>query len=291
LGLNLPNPYTGPYSSALILTGGGGPGVLGAETSEARTVGFIWTPDWIDFSVAFDYFEFEVNNQVGQFGAFNIINSCHTQPPFPTSPFCSLFTRDTNPASLTFGQIISVNNSYVNISDQVTDGLDVTVRYEHEFSFGTLLVNAQGTWTFTDEIRIFPGTAAEDFNGELYDADFVANLDVRFDYQDWTFFWNVDMASRASNDEDFGGSVFGWRGTPYAAYYKQYTEFVATHDFSTRYRADDWSIIVGVQNVFDEAPPAISTASGFGKVGNSVAIGGPYDLQGRRGFVEVVKEF
>jgi iron complex outermembrane receptor protein len=66
---------------------------------------------------------------------------------------------------------------------------------------------------------------------------------------------------------------------------------VATHDVSTRYRADDWSIIVGVQNLFDDEPPAVSQAGAFGKVGNSVAIGGPYDLLGRRGFIEITKEF
>jgi iron complex outermembrane receptor protein len=290
-GLNLPVGYNGPYPSALIVTGGGGPGVLSAETSEARTVGFIWTPDWIDFSVALDYFEFEVNNQVGQFGALNIVTACHTQPPFPTSAFCGLFNRDTNPASPTFGMITTVNNSFVNISNQVTDGLDVTIRYEHEFSFGRLLINGQGTWTFTDEIRVLPSAPVNDFNGEVYDSDFVANFDVRFDHEDWTFFWNVDMASRASNDEAFGSSVFLWRGTPFAAHFKQYTEFVATHDVSTRYRADDWSIIVGVQNVFDDEPPAVSQAGAFGKVGNSVAIGGPYDLLGRRGFIEITKEF
>ncbi len=290
-GINLPPGYNGPFSSALIVTGGGGPGVLDAETSEARTVGVIWTPDWIDFSLALDYFEFEVNNQVGQFGALNIVTACHTQPPFFTSPFCSLFTRDTNPLSPTFGMIMTVNNSFVNIANQTTDGLDVTIRYEHEFSFGRLLINGQSTFTFTDEIRTLPTAATNDFNGEVYDADFVANLDVRFDWQDFTFFWNVDMASRASNDEAFGGSLFTWRGTPFVGEFKQYTEFVATHDFSTRYRADDWSIIVGVQNIFDDEPPAVSQAGAFGKVGNSVAVGGPYDLLGRRGFIEVTKEF
>lgn len=290
-GINLPAGYNGPYPSALIVTGGGGPGVLSAERSEARTVGFIWTPDWIDFSVAIDYFEFEVNNAVGQFGALNIVTACHTSPPFPTSPFCSLFNRDTNPLSPTFGMITQVNNSFVNIASQVTDGVDVTARYEHEFSFGRLLLNAQATFTFTDEIRTLPTGIVNDFNGEVYDADFVGNFDIRFDHEDWSFFWNVDMASRASNDEAFGGSVFLWRGTPFAAQFKQYTEFVATHDVSTRYRADDWSIIVGVQNVFDDEPPAVSQAGAFGKVGNSVAIGGPYDLVGRRGFIEISKEF
>lgn len=290
-GLNLPIGYNGPYPSALILTGGGGPGVLSAETSESRTIGAIWTPDWIDFSVALDYWEFEVNNQVGQFGALNIITACHTQPPFPTSGFCSLYTRDTNPLSPTFGMIQTVNNSFVNISNQITDGLDLTARYIHEFSFGTLRLNGQLTWTFTDELRVLPTSPTNDFNGEVYDSDFNANVTARFDHEDWTFTWNVDMASRASNDEAFGSSIFLYRGTPFAGSFKQFTEFSAVHHVSTRYIMDDWSFLVGVQNVFDEEPPAVSQAGAFGKVGNSVAIGGPYDLLGRRGFIEITKEF
>jgi len=100
------------------------------------------------------------------------------------------------------------------------------------------------------------------------------------------------MSGRASNDEDFGGSVFGWRGGPYAAYYKQYGEFHATHDASVRYIMDDWAFQVGVQNVFDDPPPAVSAGGAFGKVGNSIAVGSPtYDLIGRRGFFRITKEF
>src|SRR5262249_1710869 len=40
-------------SSALIITGGGA-GVLKAETSDAFTVGLIWTPSFIDLQVALD---------------------------------------------------------------------------------------------------------------------------------------------------------------------------------------------------------------------------------------------
>lgn len=293
--LGLPSGFLGGGGgSTAVFSGGGGPGVLEAETSEGRTLGFIWTPDWIDFSLAIDYWEIEVNNEVAQFGAANLVFACHTQPPFFTSPFCSLFTRQSNPALPNFGRIDDINNSFVNISSQVTDGLDVTVRYEHEFSFGTFLLNAQGTWTFTDEIRVFPiaviaSSTVNDFNGDVYNSDFNANIDLRFDHEDWTFFWNVDIASRASNNENFAtGSLGLYRGTPFTGDFKQYAEFSATHDTSVRYRADDWSIVVGVQNVFDEPPPF--SVSG-GRVGNSLVFGGPYDVLGRRGFLEVTKEF
>jgi iron complex outermembrane receptor protein len=283
--------YIGPYSSALILTGGGGPGVLNAENSEASTIGVIFTPDWIDLSVAIDYWTFQVDDQVATFGAFNIVNACYTADDFPTNPFCSLFVRDEDPLSVEFGKIISVNNAYVNIANQHTEGMDLTVRYRHEFPWFDFTGTTQATWTFTDQIQTLPTSPVNDFNGELYDSDFVANVDLRFDRDNWTFFWNIDMASRTSNDEAFGGQVFLWRGTPFAGRYKQWTEFSAVHDMSLRYRGDNWSIIGGMQNVFDEAPPAISTASGFGRFGNAVATGGPYDLLGRRVFFEVVKSF
>jgi iron complex outermembrane recepter protein len=302
LGLNLPPGYNpAVYASALVVSGGGGPGVLSAETSESRTVGFIWTPDWIDFSVAFDYWELEVNNEVAQFGPANIIGACHTQPPFPTSPFCTLFQRDTNPLSPTFGMILTVEDSFVNIGAENTDGLDVTVRYEHEFSFGTFRLNADLGWVFTREIRFFPddgsGQPAEDFNGEQIFPDFIGALDLRFDHDDWTFFWAVDMVGRSSDDEEFGGSVFAWRGFELnapVAYYKQFSEFTATHDASVRLRMDDWTFQVGVQNIFDEVPPTISTAgiANSARLGNTSALGAPaYDLVGRSGFINITKEF
>jgi iron complex outermembrane receptor protein len=291
-GLNLPSGYTGNYPSALILTGGGGPGVLSAERSESRTVGFIWTPDWIDFSAAIDYWEIEVNNEVGQFGALNIVTACQTQQPFGSSPFCTLFTRDTNPASPTFGMISTVNNSFVNISSEVDDGLDLTTRFVHEFSFGTFRMDTEVNWFFTRETKVFPASALTDFNGEVYFPDWVGTVDLRFDTGDWTFYWDIDMAGRESNDEDFFGSDFLWRATPFVGHFKQYGEFYASHDASVRYKMDTWTFQAGVQNIFDDPPPTVSQAGAFGKVGNTIAVGNPvYDLVGRTGFVSITKEF
>jgi iron complex outermembrane recepter protein len=289
-----PNYNAGAHSSILVITGGGDN--LTAETSEARTVGFIWTPDWVDLSIALDYWEFEVANEVAQFGAANIVRQCHLVPPVtsPLNPFCSLYTRNLAPG-VNFGRLDNIQNGYVNIANQTTDGIDLTVRYENEMSFGKLLINGDFTWTFTDEIRTFLTFPTTDFGGTVIDPDFIANVDVRFDWTDWTFLWNIDMASRASN-EGFGvppqGDLFVFRAnSPFIGEYKGYTEWVAVHDVSARYRADDWAITFGVQNLFDDPPPATSATGGGTRTGHAIAIQGPYDLLGRRGFVEVTKEF
>lgn len=307
-GLNLPIDYNAPGAgSATILIGGGGPGVLSAETSESRTLGFIWTPDWIDFSAAVDYWEIEVNNQVARFGSNNIVFSCQNKVPLGSSEFCALVTRNLTgtpcavlvpaPApvgcNVAYGNILQVKDSFVNLNAQISDGLDLTVRYEHEFSFGKFRLDGQVTWTFTDETQIFVGSVLDDQNGEVNEPDMTARLNARFDHEDWTFTWNTDIIARSSNDEEFGGAVFSWRGfTPAnnAAYYKQFAEFTATHDASVRYRTDDWTFLAGVTNIFDEHPPTISQLSGS-RLGNAAVLAGQYDILGRGGFLTISKEF
>lgn len=304
-GLGLPTGYTATgYSSALIQTGGGGPGVLNAETSDAYTVGAIWTPDWLPLNVAIDYWDIEVNNQVAQFGAANIIAACHNEVPFGSSPFCSLFVRDSNPASPTFGRIDFVNNSYVNLNSQATRGIDLTLRFEKEFSFGTFRIDSQATWTLDDQIDFFTAAVVpnppppNDFNGEAGDPDFTASVDLRFDRGDWTYYWDVDLVARTSNDEAFGGQFFGWRstptinpatGTPDGYFYKQSQDFYTLHSASIRYRSDNWAILAGIQNVFDEEPPVCSTGGCFrtGNAGNF----SQYDWVGRRYWVSLSRSW
>lgn len=276
-------------SSALILTGGGGAGVLDAETSDAETIGFIWTPSFVNLSVALDYFKITVENQVSQFGAGNIIGACLADPAYPANPFCSLFSRFPSTAAGQQGNINTVQNAYVNLNKQYTTGLDMTVRYQKEFSFGRFTTDLQATWTFDDEITFRTNTRPDDFNGEIINPDFTANMDLRFDKGDFTYFWNIDVIGKASNTEAFGGDIFGYRASGLNAYYKQQTEFTAIHDASIRYRSNSWTFIAGVQDIFDEQPPAISTGTAFARVGTVTT--GAYDIRGRRGFVEVQRRF
>jgi iron complex outermembrane receptor protein len=288
----VPFNYTGLGSSALIITGGG-LGVLEPETAEARTLGVIWTPAFIDMSVAVDYFEIDVDNEVRTFGAGNILYQCYNATDYPTNPFCSLFTR-AGPADPTRpNQIITVNNSYVNVAAQTNRGIDLTVRYNHEFSFGDLSLDGQFTWQLEDRTTLLGTATPEDTNGETTEPDFTGQFNIRFDRGDWTAFWAVDMIGKASDTEEAGADVFlssrysSVVGVPAPVYYKQYTEFTAYHDFSLRYRMDDWTFQAGVQNVFDERPPAQST--GQFRVGTAAL--NLYDMVGRRGFISVSRRF
>lgn len=289
----VPLGYTNAGTSSATIITGGGLGILKAETSEAQTLGVIWTPDFIDLSVAVDYFEILVNDEVRQFGALNIANQCYSSPNFATEPFCTLIVRNT-PASPTPNAgpnaIQSINNSYVNVAEQLNRGMDLTIRYQHEFDFGRLTVDGQFSWQFEDTVELLSGVATEDFNGTTFNydgPDFTGNIRTRFDRGDWTVTVTTVMLGKGSDTETFGGDVFNSTVYQQPVYFKQYTEFTAYHHLSVRWKHDDWTFLAGVRNVFDERPPSQST----GQFRIGTAANGNYDLIGRRAFFEVTKKW
>ena len=300
-GIGLPENWNNVNSSALSITGGGA-GILEAETSDNTTVGLIWTPESLPVSAAVDWWRIEINNQVSQFGSGNIVSSCYGSRDFPNDPFCSLFQRDLNKASPTYGKVDNIRNSYVNIANQTVEGTDWTVRFNKRFGKTQVRISALVTYFNVDQSQTFETFPVVDSRSTIYNNRWVSNIDFNFERGPWTFNWNIDSFAKASNDDFFGGDTFGWRGfsncltaaptstTCVAAKYDQTTEMAFYHDMSVRYRADKWEAIVGLVNVFDKEPPVLSTGSGANRIGNAVAISN-YDVLGRRAFATLNYRF
>lgn len=278
----IPGDYIGGNSSATVFTGGG-KGLLKAETSEAKTLGLVWTPGFADLNVAIDYIEIEIADEVGRLGAAGVVVGCYNSETFPTDPLCKLFKRGqtTNPLA-----IDTVQDNYLNVNSQTNRGIDLTVRYDRELSFGDLRVQGQFTWQLEDTISLFAGNQI-DTNGDVGDPDWVGNVDFRLTRGDWTYFWGVDFIGKASEAEDIGNS-----NTARTTFYKVHTELTTYHDVSVRRKFDDFEVLVGVSNLFDEHPPAVTTINlgQFASEGGSV-LASQYDYVGRRGFVQLRKKF
>jgi iron complex outermembrane receptor protein len=290
-------------SSVTVLEGGGGKGVLSAETSNNTTIGLVWTPEALPLSAAVDWWRIEIENQVGLFGASNIVRSCYTSPQYPTDPFCELFTRASNNAADRANQILQVKNAYVNISNQIVEGTDWTVRFDKRFGKTRFTAQALVSYNFVDSSKLFPTSPNTSSRGLPYNNKWVSSLDLRFERGPWTFNWNIDTFSPTTNDKFFGGDVFGGIGLPncatasaalapycVSAKYDQSTNLHFQHDMSLRYRADKWEAVVGVNNVFDQDPPIASTASVGARIGNAISQSN-YDILGRRAFVNVGYRF
>jgi iron complex outermembrane receptor protein len=255
----------------------------------------VFTPTFIDLSIALDYFEIEIKDEVAQFGAAAIVGACYNSPNFPNG-FCDLLTRPVNAANQQYG-ITTIRNNYINLNSQTTRGLDLTARYEHEFNFGDLLVELGATWTFEDEIKLFQAGGTfntNDFNGSTGDPDFTANSRFALTRGDFTYNWFMNFIGHASNNELFGTNpLLNYTNNTGATVVRQKreTEATLTHDVSVRYRNDDWSLTVGIANLFDEEPPSVSTGFGFSRTGTIPITASQYDLLGRRYFVSLGKRF
>ena len=289
----IPSDYTGGASSATIVSGGGF-GVLESETSDARTFGVIITPAAGNVSIALDYFKIEIADEVAQLGSGTILGGCYGAPIFPNA-FCSQFTRDpgTNPASPDAFGIIQINDSFLNVNKQESEGWDLTVRYERGFNIGTLLIEAEGTYTLEDAIDLFDpeiasGFSTNDFNRTIGDPSFTSNLRVAIERNDWTFNWYMDFINGMDNslfiDPTF--SYFGFEDAQRVVT----TPSVRYHDLSARWEGPAVTVIFGVTNVTDKDPPFVSTDadSRFGNVPVSAT---QYDILGRAAFMSVTTEF
>lgn len=288
----VPQGYAGVGSSAQIISGGG-IGVLRPETSEAETIGIVFTPTQIDLNIAVDYYEINVLDEVARLGAGSILGGCYGSPVYPND-FCNLFTRDRNPTSPSFQNILTVRDSFLNVNNQVNRGLDLNVRYTHEFNFGELLFEFDGAWTFEDLVDLFDGATGgfetDDFNGSIGDPDFTANGRLQFRRGDWTYNWAAQYIGRASNDELFGNSsIATYRGIPNTLF-KRFAETTIYHNASVRYRSDDWTFTVGLNNIFDEDPPSVSTGATTRR-GSAPLVGTQYDLRGRTVFGIISRRF
>ncbi len=287
----IPGNYTGTGTGSATIVSGGGAGVLSAETSEARTLGLIWTPDFLDLSIAIDYFDISVNNQVAQLGAGAILGGCYGAPIYPNA-FCNLFERNPGNAQTDPYAISTVNDSYLNVNSQSTRGIDITLRYEHEFDFGDLAIDLSATNTWEDVVNLFDsslssGFATNDFGGTLGDPEWVADAEIRLDSGDMTYAWFVDYIGETDN-EVFFPELVTYLGR--AGRLINSTDAWLSHDFTVRWRGDQMELTGGVLNAFDAQSPVISENAGQRLQNHSLGAT-QYDLRGRTFFLRLGYQF
>lgn len=287
--LGIPQDYTPAGSSATIISGGGG-SFLTPETSESETFGIVFTPSFSNISVAIDYFNITVDDQIAQLGASQIVGGCYIADNFPNN-FCDLIQRNDGNALEAYS-ITEVLDYYVNINTQETNGWDFTVRYEKDLDLGALTFEGQATYTDQDIVQLFD-TASEsgfdesDFNGTIGDPEWVWNTRLSLERGDFTYSWFMNYLGVGDNSR-YEDSITTYQGVTAIADRK--VEETLYHDVSAQWAGDSFTITVGIRNLFDETPPTISESNLTNRRG-TVPLSAAYDLRGRRGFVKISKTF
>jgi iron complex outermembrane recepter protein len=286
-------------TGGVTIIGGGGLGNLKPETSKAKVFSVVLTPTFnvlpdTRFSVAVDYFDISVANEISQLGAGSIINGCYNSEHFATEPLCNLITRVPAGAVGQFN-LVSVRDTYININSQRNRGVDLTGQIVHNMgSWGRLSFLAQMTWQIEDTQEVFSGDEFE-LNGTIGDPRWVGNFNLTWSKGPWTLLYGLDVIGSADNRnamiEQLGNrtcltSIFR-TGTfcPISSVPSVwYHALSLTRDIGDKYR-----FTLGVANLFDKKPPRVSTIDngGVSTLGQVPVFGSQYDYLGRRLFLNV----
>ena len=126
-----------PAISADVFRGGGF-GVLIPETSRNYTFGGVWTPDFADLSVALDYFDITIKDEISTLSASAIVGGCYASENFSTEPLCNFFNRNPPGPGADDSRITDVTATFINVNRQENRGLDLTVRYGQDTQIWSL---------------------------------------------------------------------------------------------------------------------------------------------------------
>jgi len=302
------HPATGVTATSIS---SGGLGVLNSETSTAWVVGTILTPQLGDLlgdtrlSVAVDYFDIEVNGEITQLGAANIIFGCYDSENFPNEPLCNLFTRGQPAAP---NNINTVRDSFVNIANQRNTGVDVTVQLRHDAgNWGRFSLTGDMTWQIKDKFQLLPGSPVTSDNGEAGSPKWVGDFRLNWEtpVEGLSAFYGLNVIGATSNQDDFeddnGGpclNSFNTETTPPTPIYGTYcpdltAPAVFYHNISVTYEfMDHFQITAGINNLLDRHPPRVSVLNG-----SEISMLGPviaasqYSFLGRRAFVNLSADF
>ncbi|HKX93011.1 MAG TPA: TonB-dependent receptor [Sphingomicrobium sp.] len=317
----IPPNYVGAGGSAETFAQGG-IGLLDPERSKALTLSAIFTPEgWLwrggQFSFAVDYIDIKVRDQVTQLGAANIVAGCYTSESYPDDPLCDLFDRVPDGGTPEFS-ITNVRDPFLNIDTQHNKSLDFTTRFRQNMgNWGTLSMIGQLTYQLKDRFTLFQGVE-QSFNGKAGDPKWVGDLTVSWTKNPVTLTYGLQVIAGTNDKQNLidangepvgptGGlglpgvpisnttpnfclasdAAFALRGGPYCPVYK--LPRVAYHSLSAEIQAtNNFTFTVGVANIFNKKPPAVSTV-GSPITGGAFAqvplLGSYYDLIGRRVFV------
>ncbi|MFZ5747362.1 MAG: TonB-dependent receptor domain-containing protein [Pseudomonadota bacterium] len=297
----IPSNHPGGGVTATVYSQGG-LGNLAPETSKALVVGTVLTPKFnfmgesTRISIAVDYFDIRVRGEITQLGAANIIYGCYESVNFPNEPLCDLFTRGQSGAP---NNIADVYNQYVNIASQKNSGVDLTLNIRQDLgSLGSFNMTADMTWQTRDNFKLLPTSRETSDNGEAGSPRWVG--DFRFNWETpigLSVFYGINVIGGTSDLGDFlednGGdpcidSTLRGRYCPLlttdATFYHNMS---LTQDFGKNY-----SLTLGISNLFDTRPPRVSTLNG-GQISmlGPVVAASQYSFVGRRAFLNFSTKF
>jgi iron complex outermembrane recepter protein len=164
----------------------GGTDTIEPEVADTWTLGFVATPI-DDLTLALDYYDIEIKEAIGGFGAENILIACGITG---RDDLCNLIHRSatgdifrgSDPATSGYVENFTDNNGVINFR-----GIDLSANYRWEMLGGRMSASLQGSWLLEQKFEPIPGVEEVAF-------DCVGRINVSCQSPEWRHIANLRYA-------------------------------------------------------------------------------------------------
>lgn len=250
----------------------GGNADLGAEETDAFTVGFVWRPAFVQsLQVSADFISIDIDRAIRFPSLQNILDRCYDAPSLDNQ-FCTLFSRDRNDAA---GPVIDdFLIAPVNVQAFEYEAVDLNVDYRVPVpeTWGGLRLSLKSSHVLTNNDQPFADSPArDDLVGELLTPEWRHNLSLSYDRGPFDLNWNTIYIGDQQWHDPFVGETS-------ESFDQDTTGTYVRHDLQLGYDFPrDWRLFFGVDNVTDKNPPIVAQATGrdfiYDRIGRSYYAG------------------
>lgn len=256
-----------------ILTGvGGNPGV-GPEDADTLTFGIVFQPEFLEgFSAAVDYFDIKIDNAINAVDGSDQLRLCYLDPQL-YAEFCNSFVRDPITSQVTF-----LNKRPVNAANEQVRGVDYSFSYDTQIAGLDTSLSLRATQLLEHQNQANPAAEVEVLRGKITSdrgsyTEWRMNAKAKVFAENWSASWSVRMIGEA--DDENGGGPIG-----------RSVDSVFYNDLHFAYHlSDNTKLSLGVDNVFDEEAPYITS---WNDANTDVFT---YDLLGQRWYMQASHRF
>jgi outer membrane receptor protein involved in Fe transport len=271
------NPFTGTSDFHEIFNTGNEN--LSEESAITTTLGFVWSPQSVNFQFSVDWYNIDFEDGIGQLTNQQIMDNCFAGTP----GFCDLITFRPDQT------VVRMINTNLNLGTLEFEGIDISATYSVDAGPGVFGMNFLANHRITQKIAPSGGEPL-DVVGEVGGTNTVgapkwkATFQMTYDLDNWGLFGQLRYTDGGKYDITWGpedlsnedNSISSWTYVDLSAYY----------NFSLG-NMEYLQIYAGVGNVFDK-DPAIAPINFISTVATNTAL---YDTIGRQWYAGVRMKF
>jgi len=253
-------PTTGRAAQSPVPFNSGSNPNLTPETSESKTVGFVYSPSYVTgLSVGVDWWSIRIDNTIVTDSPNLIMEDCYVRL---IESRCSMFTRD--PAN---GNIVgTLNYGNRNAGYTETEGFDFDISYSRDTDFGRFSAKSSTTYVGKYEEKSTDDADAVPSQNNGFGAYFRvrSNLGLGWSMNDLSVNWNLRYYSGTKESCRFATrcTLPNYSAPDTLGVISPQTELgaVTFHDVQVSY-ATPWNatVAVGANNVFNKVGPMMTS--------------------------------